>query len=86
MLRRHPQARKPFQRWENLTIASRFENFAEVKAMFPSADMVGACVVFNLGGNKYRLIAKINYEFEVVTIKHLLTHPEYDKDSWKSDC
>lgn len=39
--------------------------------------------VFNIGGNNFRLITKIEYEYHKVFIKHVLTHPEYDKENWK---
>ncbi len=54
--------------------------------MFPNADSVGECTVFNIDGNKYRLITKINYKTKIVYIRFVLTHLEYDKDKWKDDC
>lgn len=54
-------------------------NFAELRRDFPSADYVAPYVVFNIGGNKYRLIAKIEYLFGKVYIAHLFTHAEYDR-------
>jgi mRNA interferase HigB len=41
--------------------------------------------VFNIGGNKYRLIVFIDYTYQKVFIRHVLTHAEYDKDDWKND-
>jgi mRNA interferase HigB len=58
-------------------------NFAELRAIFPSADHVGGLTVFNIGGNKARLIAVIHYNTERVYIRHVLTHSEYDKNKWK---
>jgi mRNA interferase HigB len=57
-----------------------------VKTSFPHADIVGACTVFNIKGNDYRLIVKINYEKGTVYIKGVYTHAEYDKDRWKNEC
>jgi mRNA interferase HigB len=51
--------------------------------MFGTADFVGDKTVFDIGGNKYRLIAYIHYRAKIVFIKHILTHAEYDKGDWK---
>jgi mRNA interferase HigB len=60
-------------------------NLSEVQAVYPKAEAVGNFTVFNIKGNKYRLIASINYEKQVIYIKYVLTHAEYDKDDWKND-
>lgn len=51
---------------------------------FPHADKVGKFTVFNVGGNKVRLIAAIHYNRGKIYIRHVLTHREYDKGAWKS--
>jgi mRNA interferase HigB len=48
--------------------------------------MVGRCVVFNIGGNKYRLIARILFAKQRVYILKVMTHSEYDEDKWKAEC
>jgi len=58
----------------------------ETRLDFPHADPVGECTVFNIGGNKYRLITKIRYNKQRVYIIHVLTHKEYDREKWKDDC
>lgn len=67
---------------------NKFEprNLVELQTMFPAADLVGACTVFNVGGNKYRLITYINFRIQRIYILHVLTHKEYDSDKWKKDC
>jgi mRNA interferase HigB len=62
----------------------RFSNFAELKTLFSSADQVANKTVFNIGGNKYRLIAAIHYNRNRVYIRAILTHREYDKGNWKT--
>jgi mRNA interferase HigB len=62
----------------------RFGNFAELKELFPSADQVANKTVFNIGGNKYRLIAALHYNRGRVYIRAILTHREYDKGNWKT--
>lgn len=60
-----------------------FGSFADIKRLFRSVDKVGKFTVFDLGGNKYRLIAAIHYNRKKVYIRHVLTHAEYDQDTWK---
>jgi mRNA interferase HigB len=57
----------------------------ELRQTFPPADKVGNFTVFNIGGNNYRLITLVDYEYQKVFIRHILTHAEYDKDDWKND-
>jgi len=57
----------------------------EVQAVYPKAEAVGNFTVFNIKGNKYRLILSINYEQPIIYIKYVLTHAEYDKENWKND-
>jgi mRNA interferase HigB len=63
---------------------NRFDTWAALKAAFNTVDKVGDLVVFNVGGNKYRLIAHIRFEKQIVYIKAVLTHTDYDRGAWKS--
>lgn len=63
---------------------AEFEHFAAVRQMFPNADQVDDYTVFNIRGNRYRLIALINYSQQMVYVRHVLTHAEYDKGRWKA--
>ena len=83
---RQPEAEAPLNNWYRVAKKARWRTIAEVKAVFPQADAVGACTVFNIGGNKYRLIVKIKYDRQVIYAKHVLTHKDYDKGAWKKDC
>jgi len=60
-----------------------WQNIVEVRGDYPHADHVGRLVVFNIAGNKYRLIAEIHFESQLILIRHILTHAEYDRDRWK---
>ena len=62
------------------------QNLAELKQTCPSVDLVGKCYVFNVGGNKYRVITRIHFNRQMVFIRFVLTHSDYDKDQWKSAC
>jgi mRNA interferase HigB len=59
-------------------------SFAEVKQSFNTADFVAPHIVFNIGGNKYRLIAEMNFLRRVLFIRSIMTHQEYMKGAWKS--
>ena len=84
--RRHPNARSAFNRWRRITEVVIWGDFEDFKRDFPAADKYRACVIFDIAGNNYRLITKIDYAAEIVAIRKALTHAEYDKEKWKKDC
>ena len=81
----HASAKTGLLLWYQLTNSASWQNLVELHQVFPSADLVGNFTVFNVGGNKYRLIAFVDYTYQKVFIRHVLTHAEYDKDDWKQD-
>jgi mRNA interferase HigB len=84
--RRHATARPAFNRWRRIAEVVIWEGFEDVKRDFPAADKYRACVIFDIAGNNYRLITKIDYAAEIVAIRKALTHAEYDKEKWKKGC
>ncbi|HJZ68679.1 MAG TPA: type II toxin-antitoxin system HigB family toxin [Blastocatellia bacterium] len=85
-VREHPEAKSALLRWAAITKVSDWRNVADVRRSFRSADQVFKCLVFNILGNNYRLIARVYYAEQTVTLYHFLTHKEYDRDKWKKDC
>jgi mRNA interferase HigB len=76
---RHADSREALEAWYKLLSKSDFENFA-FKQVFGSADFIQPdYVVFNIKGNKYRVIARISFHYKRVWIKHVFTHAEYDR-------
>lgn len=76
----HPAAEGPLKAWRKLLRAADYESPHEVKAHFPSADFLkNGVTVFDIGGNKYRLVVTMRYDLQRVYIRHVLTHPEYDR-------
>ena len=69
--------------WYRVIKRNKFNNFAELKKSFNTVDKVGHWYVFNLGGNKLRLIAAIHFQRQKIYIRDVLTHNEYNKDNWK---
>jgi len=79
----HPAAKAGLVRWYRILKKQDFANFAELRGAFPHADQVGGLTVFNIGGNKARLIAALHYNRRKVYIRAVLTHSEYDMGRWK---
>lgn len=85
-LKENANSVKPLDAWYKTMAKGEWNTFVELRETFPSADLVGTCTVFNVGGNKYRVVAFINYRTQRCFILHVLTHTEYDKNAWKKDC
>jgi mRNA interferase HigB len=79
----HPRAQVALEVWYKVARKAEWEKFADVRETFGSADQVGKFTVFNIGGNKYRLIAVIHFNRGIVYVRLVLTHAEYDKGNWK---
>lgn len=79
---KHPKAEPPLEEWYQFARHADWEKFSDVRSSFNAADQVGRLTVFNIGGNKYRLIAAIHFNRGIVYIRHVLTHKEYDKGKW----
>ncbi len=81
--KKHPDSEMALVRWFQVMRHTDFHNWSELRATFPTADKVGYWIVFNIGGNKYRLITSIHFNRGKVYIRHVLTHQEYDREGWK---
>jgi mRNA interferase HigB len=79
----YPDAEKPLQVWYQTMERENFSDFNNLRETFASADYVDGLTIFNMGGNKYRLIASIHYNRHKVYIRNVLTHAEYDRETWK---
>lgn len=80
---RFPKMKNSLIRWINVFEEADWNNPADMKRTFGSADLVGDQTVFNLGGNKCRLIALIHYRTKRVLVQRVLTHAQYDEGDWK---
>lgn len=79
----HPDSKQALARWFKIVQHTDFQDFSVLRTTFPSADKVGKWIVFNIGGNKYRLITAIHFNRGKVYVRHVLTYKDYDKGSWK---
>lgn len=80
---RYPETTSALAHWYASVKQNSFSSFPNLKLMFPNADRVGKLTVFNVGGNKVRLVAAIHYNRKRIYIRAVLTHEEYDKGKWK---
>jgi mRNA interferase HigB len=79
----HPDGGSALAAWYAVVSRTDFGNLVELRKVFPSADLVGNKVIFNIGGNKYRLISAIHFNRGKLYIRDILTHAEYSKGGWK---
>ena len=80
---RHPDAKPSLESWYGVVRRAAWQTPVEMKQIYHNADLVGRRTVFNIAGNKYRLIARVNYQSQRVFVLHILTHAEYDGGGWK---
>jgi mRNA interferase HigB len=83
----HPDAERPLRRWYKTALHARWRNLQEVRQWYPHADGVASgeetLTVFNIGGNKYRLVARIRYDYQLINVRAVVTHREYDAGKWR---
>ena len=70
---------EPLKAWYAIAKEASWNHFADVRTQFGSASAVGDRAVFNIAGNKYRLVTYINYEFHTIYVRFVGTHKEYDE-------
>ena len=82
---KHADSREALENWYRIASKAAWSNLVEVQTVFPKAEAVSNFTVFNLKGNRYRLIVSIDYQKQLIYVKYVLTHAEYDKEKWKND-
>ncbi len=75
----HPESHAPLQAWRRLVEHNAFGNFANLKRASNSVDKVADYYVFNIAGNRYRVIAAIHFNTQSLYVRAVLTHRDYDK-------
>mgnify|MGYP003822990449 FL=1 len=81
--KKHPDCSSAIESWYRIVKCTDFNSFVELRQTFPGADRVDNLTVFNIGGNKARLIAAIHYNTQRIYIRHVLTHKDYDRGFWR---
>jgi mRNA interferase HigB len=82
-IKKHGNVAEQLRSWLKITRGSKWTSLVSVRKTWRNADTVEGKTVFNIKGNKYRLITIVNYATGVVIVKAVLTHAEYMKDRWK---
>lgn len=82
-VKQSPEASTSLGQWLQTASAAQWQSLADVRRHYAHADIVGRRTVFNIAGNKFRLITRINYRRQIVFVFDLLTHTAYDKGKWK---
>jgi mRNA interferase HigB len=80
----HPDAKASLEAWYGVVRAAKWKSPIEMKRVYGNADLVGRRTVFNIAGNKCRLIARVNHISQTVFVLYVLTHSDYDQGAWKS--
>jgi mRNA interferase HigB len=84
----HDDAEKPLRNWFKTARKARWRSLQDVRRAYPHADGLTTArgetlTVFNVGGNKYRLIARVRYDYQLINVRAVLTHKDYDQGKWK---
>lgn len=83
---RHADAESPLRAWFGLVKKAEWGGPDEMKELFGAkVDQYRQFTIFDIGGNKYRLIAVINYQNQKVFVRRVLTHKAYDRGEWRKD-
>lgn len=80
---KHSDSATSLMIWYQVARRAKWSNLAELRNDFPGADLVGRRTVFNIGGNKYRLIARANFAAQRVFVLGIMKHSAYEKGGWK---
>jgi mRNA interferase HigB len=86
----HPAAKRPLTYWYTLAKAAEWKTFPEVKNTFRQTDQTkvksgNSVVIFDIGGNNFRLIAAIHYNTQKLLVLRIFTHKQYDSGKWKDE-
>lgn len=74
---------KAIAEWHKIARHASWRSLVDVRRVYPHADYVDPYTVFNIKGNTYRLVVKIEYRWQMIFVKHLLTHADYNRGDWK---
>ena len=79
-------AQRELEAWYKVARKARWIGLPDVRMAFPKADQVGRCLIFNICGNKYRMIARASASWKTLFVRYVLSHKEYDRRTWLESC
>lgn len=80
---RHPEAKPALQEWFRRLSNCSAASFPELRQTFGSADYVDGFVIFDVGGNKYRIAVVIHFDKQRAYVRDVMTHADYDRNRWR---
>ncbi|MFO0930383.1 MAG: type II toxin-antitoxin system HigB family toxin [Gemmataceae bacterium] len=83
---RQGDAKTALAAWFRVARRARWEQWADVQRTYPKASYFNCCLVFNIGGNRYRLVVRRSANWKTLFVVGVYTHPEYDQGAWKAFC
>ena len=81
----HPEAQSALDHWFRVARRADWQSFADVRRTFNTADFFHGKVIFDVGGNRYRIVAAIHYNRQKLYVRQVLTHQEYARGGWQHD-
>ena len=80
---RYPTSETPLRAWHKTATTADWKTFDDVRRTFRTVDRYRQFLIFNIGGNKFRLIVVAHFDRGRIYVRHVLTHSEYDLGKWK---
>ena len=79
----HPEAKPSLVDWFKKTEEASARSFQELRGIFGAVDYVDGFTIFDVGGNRYRIISVIHYDQQRLYVRNVLTHAKYDRNAWR---
>ncbi len=80
---KYPDAASASRVWFDVAVDSEWRSLEDIRRSFPATDMVGDLAIFNIRGNRFRLIVRMAFKYQRIYIKEFLTHADYNREKWK---
>jgi mRNA interferase HigB len=83
---KYPEAQSWLEGWWTIAKQAKWKHLGDVRQTYNATDVFSGCTIFDVRGNHFRLITHIDYTSQMIFIRAILTHQEYDRGGWKHDC